>query len=112
MLREHYPVEKRFEEVLGCVPELSSELKKVDSYLEDEKLYRLIRADLAKRRPKTCQTGRNSTLVDVVLRMLVVKRLYGYSYEETERTVSDSLSLRQFCRVYLNDVPDDTTLIR
>lgn len=44
--------------------------------------------------------------------MLVVKRLYGYSYEETERVVRDSLSLRQFCRVYLNDVPDDTTLLR
>jgi transposase, IS5 family len=38
--------------------------------------------------------------------------LYGYSYEETERAVLDSLSLRAFCRVYLNDVPDDTTLIR
>jgi IS5 family transposase len=44
--------------------------------------------------------------------MLVVKRLYGYSYEETEQQVSDSLRLRQFCRVYLNTVPDDTTLIR
>jgi IS5 family transposase len=58
------------------------------------------------------QTGRNSTPVDVILRMLVVKRLYGISYEETERQVSDSLRLRQFCRVYLNTVPDDTTLIR
>jgi len=112
MLREHYPNDKRFEELLGYVPELSPELKKINSYLEDEKLYRLIRADLAKRRPKTLQTGRNSTPVEVVLRMLVVKRLYGYSYEETERHVSDSLSLRQFCRVYLNEVPDDTTLIR
>ena len=44
--------------------------------------------------------------------MLIVKRLYGYSYEETEREVSDSLILRQFCRIYLNVVPDDTTLIR
>lgn len=44
--------------------------------------------------------------------MLVVKRVYGYSYEDTERTVRDSLSMRAFCRVYLNDVPDDTTLIR
>ncbi len=112
MLREHYPNDKRFEELLGYVPELSPELKKINSYLEDETLYRLIRADLAKRRPKTLQTGRNSTPVDVILRMLVVKRLYAYSYEETERNVSDSLSLRQFCRVYLNDVPDDTTLIR
>ncbi len=50
--------------------------------------------------------------MEVVLRMLILKRLYGYSYEETERAVSDSLILRQFCRVYLNGVPDDTTLIK
>jgi transposase, IS5 family len=112
MLREHYPVDKFFEEILGYVPDLSPELEKIDSYLKDEKLYRLIKKDLLQRRPKTGQTGRNSTPVDVILRMLVVKRLYGYSYEETERQVSDSLRLRQFCRTYLNAVPDDTTLIR
>ena len=50
MLREHYPTDKRFEELLGYVPELSPELTKIDSYLQDEKLCRLIRADLAKRR--------------------------------------------------------------
>jgi IS5 family transposase len=44
--------------------------------------------------------------------MIVIKRLYGWSYEETEHWVSDSLVLRQFCRVYLNPVPDDSTLIR
>jgi len=112
MLREHYPVDKLFEEVLRYVPDLSPELVKIDTYLEDEKLYRLIKKDRSQRRPKTTQTGRNSTPVDVILRMLVVKRLYGTSYEETERQVSDSLRLRQFCRVYLNAVPDDTTLIR
>jgi transposase, IS5 family len=112
MLVENYPTDKRFEELLGYLPEPSPELKKIDAYLEDEKLYKLIRADLGKRYPKTRETGRNSTPVEVVLRILVVKRLYGYSYEETERAVRDSLSLRAFCRVYLNDVPDDTTLIR
>lgn len=112
MLREYYPIDKYFEEILEHIPNLSPELEKIDSYLEDEKLYRLIKKDLSQRRPKTTQTGRNSTPVDVILRMLVVKRLYGYSYEETERQVSDSLRLRQFCHVYLNAVPDDTTLIR
>ena len=112
MLVEHYPTDKRFEELLRYFPELSPELKKIDTYLEDEKLYRLIRDDLGKRYPRTKETGRNSTPVEVVLRMLVVKRLYSYSYAETERVVRDSLSLRQFCRVYLNDVPDEKTLIR
>jgi transposase, IS5 family len=74
--------------------------------------YQLIRNDLAKRYPMTEQTGRNSTPVEVILRMLAVKRLYGLSYEQTEYQVRDSLVLRKFCRVYFNEVPDDTTLIR
>src|SRR5574338_760512 len=112
MLVEHYPTDKRFEELLGYLPELARDLRKIDGYLEDEKLYKLIRADLSKRYPRTKETGRNSTPVEVVLPMLVVKRLYSYSYAETERVVRDSLSLRQFCRVYLNDVPDEKTLMR
>jgi IS5 family transposase len=112
MLVEHYPTDKRFEEIAKHFPKMNAELEKIDRYLEDEKLYRMIRADLSKRYPKTMETGRNSTPVEVVLRMLVVRRLYGYSYEETVERVRDSLSCRQFCRVYLEDVPVDTTLIR
>src|SRR5208283_5017547 len=37
---------------------------------------------------------------------------YAWSYEQAEYYVNDSLALRQFCRVYLETVPDDTTLIR
>lgn len=112
MLVEHYPTDKRFEEIAKHFPKMNAELEKIDRYLEDEKLYRMIRADLSKRYPKTTETGRNSTPVEVVLRMLVVRRLYGYSYEETVERVRDSLIFRQFCRVYLKDVPVDTTLIR
>ena len=46
------------------------------------------------------------------MRMLVVKRLYNFSYEQTERFVNDSIVLRQFTRLYLERSPDDTTLIR
>jgi IS5 family transposase len=112
MLREQYPVDKLFEELAARFPKMDPALMKVDLYLEDEKLYRLIKKDLSKRWPKTLETGRNSTPVEVILRMLVVKRMYSYSYEDTERNVSDSLNLRRFCRVYLHEVPDDTTLIR
>lgn len=97
MLRESYPIDKRFEEILGYLPKMDPGLAKIDRYLEDEKLYQLIKRDLAKRWPKTLETGRNSTPVEVVLRMLVVR---------------DSLVLRQFCRVYLQKVPVDTTLMR
>jgi transposase, IS5 family len=44
--------------------------------------------------------------------MLFVKRLYGWSYQQTEHFVCDSIVLRQFCRLYLEPAPDDTTLIR
>jgi len=112
MLVEQYPLDKRFEELARHFPAMDRELEKIDRYLEDEQLYRWIQADLSKRYPKTKETGRNSTPVEVVLRMLVVKRLYGYSYEDTVARVSDSLNLRRFCRVYLNEVPVDTTLLR
>ena len=112
MLRERYPVDKYFEEISVHFPEMDPGLAKINQLLEDEALYRMIREDLSKRRPKSTKTGRNSTPVEVALRMLVVKRLYQYSYAETERQVGDSLRLRKFCRVYLNPVPDDTTLIR
>lgn len=112
MLQDRHPNDKVFEEVIGLIPKMDPVLAKIDRYLEDESLVELIKTDLSKRYPKTLETGRNSTPVDVVMRLLVVKRLYGFSYEETERYVSDSLVLRQFCRVYLNLVPDDTTLIR
>lgn len=72
----------------------------------------MIRQDLAKRLAQAEQTGRNSTPVEVVERMLTVKHLYGLSYEQTEYQVRDNLVLRQFSRVYLNDVPDDTAIIR
>jgi transposase, IS5 family len=71
-----------------------------------------VKADLTKRYPNSGRLGRHSTPVEVILRMLVVKRLYGWSYEQTEHFVSDSIVLRQFCRLYLEAAPDDTTLIR
>ena len=112
MLLDRYESDKHFERILKLTNAMDPVLAEIDQVLEDDALYQLIRHDLAKRFPRTEQTGRNSTPVEVVLRMLAVKRLYGLSYEKTEYQVRDSLVLRQFCRVYLNGVPDDTTLVR
>src|SRR5205085_6751125 len=46
-----------------------------------------------------------------ILRMLVVKHLYGWSYDQTCQLLAGSLVLRQFCRVYAEAVPTDTTLL-
>jgi IS5 family transposase len=112
MLQDRYETDKIFDSILKLTTEMDPVLAEIDRLLEDEELYQLIRDDLAKRFPKTEVTGRNSTPVEVILRMLAVRRLYRLSYEQTEYQVRDSLVLRQFCRVYLQDVPDDTTLIR
>jgi len=112
MLQDRYEPDKIFTDILQLTHEMDPILAQIDQLLEDDALYQLIRHDLAKRFPKTEQTGRNSTPVEVILRTLAVKRLYRLSYEQTEYQVRDSLVLRQFCRVYLNEVPDDTTLLR
>lgn len=112
MLVDRYKADKFFLAILDIAVEIEPILLQLDRLLEDEELYGLIRADLAQRYEKTTQTGRNSTPVEVVLRMLAVKHLYKLSYEQSERQVKDSLSLRWFCRVYFETVPDDTTLIR
>ena len=112
MLQDRYETDKIFEHILKLTNEMDPILAEIDQLLDDEELYQLIRNDLARRFPQTEVTGRNSTPVEVILRMLAVKRLYRLSYEQTEYQVRDSLVLRQFCRVYLQDVPDDTTLIR
>jgi IS5 family transposase len=112
MLRDRYEPMNLF----AFVPKLSMEmdpvLSELDHLLGDDILFQGVKADLAKRRPQTITRGRPSTPVEVILRMLTVKRLYGWSYEDTEHFVNDSIVLRQFCRIYLEAVPDDTTLIR
>ena len=112
MLQDRYETDKIFESILKLTSEMDPVLAQIDVLLDDEELYQLIRSDFAKRYPLTEVTGRKSTPVEVVMRMLTVKRLYGLSYQKTEYQVKDSLVLRQFCRVYLEDIPDDTTLIR
>lgn len=107
----HDPVD-----VLQLVPKLrlqmEPELCRLDELLCDDELFLAVKADLSRRYPNSGSLGRHSTPVEVILRMLVVRRLYDWSYEATERNVSDSLVLRQFCRLYLEPAPDDTTLIR
>jgi IS5 family transposase len=62
-----------------------------DHRLDDDELFQRVRADLVRRRPQTATRGRPSTPVEVLLRLLVGKHLYGWSDEATERWVSDSL---------------------
>lgn len=112
MLMDRYP----YEDVFARVPELAQQtdpvLQQVDRLLEDDQLYRRVRADLGTRYPLTLVQGRRSTPSEAILRLLVVKHLYNWSYRETEERVADSLVLRWFCRIYFQAVPDFSTLQR
>jgi transposase, IS5 family len=111
MIRERYEPISLFDLVpLAC--RFEPVLAQLDRLLDDDRLFTSVKADLARRHPHSTATGRPSTPVEVLLRLLIVKHLYGWSYEETERFVADSIILRQFVRVYLAPVPDDTTLLR
>lgn len=112
MLRDRYEPMNLFALVSALSLALDPVLTQLDRLLDNDTLFQAVKADLAQRFPRTPIDGRPSTPVEVILRMLVVKHLYGWSYEATERWVSDSLVLRQFCRIYVEPVPDDTTLIR
>jgi transposase, IS5 family len=104
------------EDVFAPVPKLAQEidpvLRKLDSLLDDDALYQQVRADFGKRYRFTLVHGRHSTPVEVLLRMLILKHLYQWSYKECEGRVADSLVLRWFCRVAFHEVPDASTLWR
>src|SRR5215204_3220849 len=104
MIVDRYDPINLFELVPKLKLQFEPELAQLDELLDDDELFNLLKADLLKRYPHSGRLGRHSTPVEVILRMLVVKRLYGWSYEQTERFVCDSIVLRQFCRLYLEGV--------
>ena len=112
MLIDKYEADNIFEKIPSLTLKMSPELAAIDPILEDDELFAMIRHDLAQRRPQTRTSGRHSTPVEVILRMLAVRHLFAWSYEVTEQEVNDSLVLRQFCRVYFQSVPDHTTLCK
>lgn len=112
MLRIRYDADPDFCAILHFVGNLDEELAAIDQLLSEPKLLKLVEADLSQRYPKTTQTGRNSTPVEVIVRMLVLKHLRSISYSKTIKAVNESIALRQFCRVYFNPLPDKSTLMR
>lgn len=113
MLLDRYESDPRFWAIIRQLAiEMEPELAQIDTLVENDELFQLIKKDLAQRHPHTLETGRKSTPIEVGLRVLTVKRLYQFTYRETEWHVGDSLVLRWFCRVYFHAVPDHTTLNR
>jgi IS5 family transposase len=72
----------------------------------------IIVAPMVRRRPLSQRRGRLGTSATVVLRVLVFKHLYDWSFDECEREVRGSLVNRAFCRIDCGRVPDAKTLTR
>jgi IS5 family transposase len=74
-------------------------MKRADAVLADEDIVVVVYEALAKRRPKSRCRGRRGTPADVVLRMLTLKHIRNWSYDELERKVRANLVCRDFGRL-------------
>src|SRR5436309_291720 len=89
-----------------------STLRRIDTVLDDDVLIDRVAEALARRHPQSRRRGRLSTPATVVLRMLVLKHLSRWSFDECEREVRGSLVYREFCGIGCERVPDAKTLLR
>lgn len=82
----------------------------VDEALNDDGLLTIIQQELSKRCPKSKTRGRPGTTAEVLLRMLLLKHLRGWSYVDVTREVRANLVYRQFTGIGGGKVPDDKTM--
>ncbi|MHC4310610.1 MAG: transposase [Planctomycetota bacterium] len=102
-----------FEQLLADTFELNSELAAIDKVLEqDERLLDEIRDVFNHRSAHSKILGRHSVAVESVVRLLLVKHLYDWTYRFTQQQVRDSYSLRHFTRIYFEKVPHYSILCR
>jgi len=87
-------------------------MRHADQILDDEQLIQAVYAALLKRSPKSRTRGRRGVAAEVVLRMMLLKHIRNWSFEELEREVRPNLLYRDFTRVGSGKVPDAKTLGR
>ena len=87
-------------------------MRELDRILDDEQLVEPVYEALSKRHLRSRNRGRPGTPAEVVLRLLVLKHIYNWSFDETELEVHASLLYRQLARVGAGAVPDAKTLAR
>jgi IS5 family transposase len=113
MVRRAYQQRSLIEVLLPDADKLwDPTLRRIDTLLEDEGLVDRMVEVLARRYPQSQRRGRLGTPAAVVMRMLILKHLHDWSFDECEREVRGSLVYRAFCRIDGERVPDAKTLIR
>src|SRR5262249_5178910 len=87
-------------------------LLEVDGLLEDEELVKIVKQALEKRHRHSRTRGRLGTPVEVVLRLMALKQLRGWSIEVVEREVRANVVYREFTRIGGEKVPDAKRMVR
>jgi transposase, IS5 family len=87
-------------------------LRKIDTLLEDETVIETVAEGLERRWPESRRRGRPGTPAEVVLRMLILKHLFDWSYDDLEREVRANLVYRAFTRLDAEEVPDAKTILK
>jgi len=83
-----------------------------DGALNDDQLLEIVRQALSQRCTRSKTRGRPATPAEVVVRMLLLKHIYNWSYQELAREVRANLVYRDFTGIGAGKVPDDKTIGR
>jgi IS5 family transposase len=92
--------------------QMDPRLRRIDVLLDDEALVERVFEAMQQRFEHSTRLGRRGTPVEVALRMLVLKHLKDWSYEQLEWEVKGNLVYRHFCRIDAGKVPDAKTMVR
>ena len=87
-------------------------LRKIDTLLEDEAVIEVVAQALETRWPQSRRRGRPGTPAEVVIRMLILKHLFDWSYDDLEREVRANVVYRMFTRIDAGEVPDAKTILK
>ena len=87
-------------------------LRRIDRLIDDEALVEVVAGALERRWPQSRRRGRRGTPAEVVMRMLILKHVYRWSYAELEHEVRANLVFRAFARIGCAVGPDQKTMLK
>jgi IS5 family transposase len=87
-------------------------LTQLDDVLDSDDLVDEVLDALRKRHPQSSRRGRPGTPAEVALRLLVLKHVRQWSFEELQWEVTGNVAYRAFCRIDSGKVPDAKTMVR
>jgi len=87
-------------------------LRRIDTLLEDESVIEVVAQAMERRWPQSRRRGRQGTPAEIVIRMLILKHLFDWSYDDLEQEVRANLVYRAFTRIDADEVPDAKTILK